>query len=73
MEKPRHPMRDWRKAKGLTLQDVAVRVQVTPSHLSEIENWNNEPSLELASRLSTETGLALTCFVRPAERMEAAQ
>ena len=50
-----HALRTWRKDKGVTLAALAVRVGVTPSHLSEIENWKNEPSLELAAKLSRET------------------
>lgn len=71
MEKPRHPLRDWRREHGITLDALARRVDVTQSHLSEIENWNNDPSLDLTHRLSVETGLDMAAFVRP--QAEAAQ
>lgn len=61
-----HPLRLWRNSQEprKTLSDVAQAVGVTPSHLSEIENWNNEPSLELTSKLSGFSGLDMREFVR---------
>jgi transcriptional regulator with XRE-family HTH domain len=63
-------MREWRRQNGKTLQDLASEVGVTQSHLSEIENWNNEPSLVLTARLHNVTGIEMKAFVKP---MEAAQ
>jgi transcriptional regulator with XRE-family HTH domain len=60
-------MRDWRRRHGKTLQDVADAVGVTQPHLSEIENWKNEPSLDLAARLHAHTGIDMKAFVRPPE------
>lgn len=65
MSKPTHPLRTWRKANGKTLSELAPDVGVTVSHLSEIENWNNEPSLDLAARLHRETGIDMGQFVKP--------
>jgi transcriptional regulator with XRE-family HTH domain len=63
-----HPLFHWRKANGnRSLQSIADAIGCTQSHLSEIENWKNEPSLELAARLHRETGLAMTAFVKQAE------
>jgi transcriptional regulator with XRE-family HTH domain len=61
-----HPLRVWRHSQEprKTLVDLANDVGVTPSHLSEIENWNNEPSLDLLSRLHRVTGIEMSCFVR---------
>ena len=61
-----HPLFHWRKLNGgKTLQQLASELgDVTPSHLSEIENWNNEPSLELAARLHRHTGIDMTAFVK---------
>ena len=61
-----HPLRIWRHSQDprKTLADLANDVGVTPSHLSEIENWNNEPSLDLASRLHRVTGIEMGQFVR---------
>jgi len=51
-----HPLRRWRKERGVTLAELARLVDVTASHLSEIERGNNEASLALAARLSEATG-----------------
>lgn len=69
-----HALRRWRKDKGVTLADLAERVRVKPSHLSEIERGRNTPSLALAAKLSRETAgtdgkpiVPLDAFVRPEE------
>jgi len=67
MTKTDHPLRRWRKEHKKTLADLAGTVRVTSSHLSEIENWKNEPSLDLASRLQRETGIEMSAFVKPGE------
>lgn len=73
MEKPKHPLREWRKDNGKTLSQLAgdERVGVTPSHLSQIENRIKEPSLDLAVRLHRATGLDVDSFLKkPAEAAE---
>lgn len=69
MTKPEHPLRIWRRGHEprKTLSEVAEKVGVTPSHLSEIENWKNEPSLDLTAKLSKATGLDMQAFVKQAE------
>lgn len=68
-----HPMKSWRRANDrMTLAELAAKVGVTPSHLSEIENGKNEPSLELAVRLSRETGIEVAEFVRRHQKQGAA-
>ena len=63
-----HPLYRWRKLNGnKTLQDLAAEVGVTQSHLSEIENWKNEPSLDLAARLHSVTKIDMRDFVKPGE------
>lgn len=57
-----HPLREWRKSNGKTLTDLADIVKVRASHLSEIENGNNEPSLDLAVKLSQVTGIDIAKF-----------
>ena len=59
-----HPLRDWREGQNprKTLAALAEAVRVSASHLSEIENGKNEPSLDLAVRLSRETGIAVEKF-----------
>jgi len=61
-----HPLRLWRHSQEprKTLVDLANDVGVTPSHLSEIENWKNEPSLDLLARLCRVTGIEMPMFVR---------
>lgn len=66
-----HPLYRWRKENGVTLQALAARIAVSQPHLSEIENWNNEPSLDLAARLQIHTGIDMKDFVKPVR--EAAQ
>jgi transcriptional regulator with XRE-family HTH domain len=63
-----HPLYLWRKENGVTLQALANRLDVSQPHLSEIENWNNDPSLDLASRLHAHTGIDMKAFVRPQEK-----
>jgi transcriptional regulator with XRE-family HTH domain len=67
-----HPLRVWRHSQEprKTLVDLAAEVGVTPSHLSEIENWNNEPSLDLLSRLYRVTGIEMPRFVRGSDPTE---
>jgi transcriptional regulator with XRE-family HTH domain len=62
-----HPLFHWRLKNERTLQAVADHVGCTQSHLSEIENWNNEPSLELAARLHELTKIDMKEFVKTAE------
>jgi transcriptional regulator with XRE-family HTH domain len=60
-----HPLKAWRRVQKpkVTLAALAQRVGVTASHLSEVENYKNEPSLDLTSRLSDVTGLEMKVFV----------
>lgn len=60
-----HPLYRWRKERRISLQALADQVEASQPHLSEIENWNNTPSLELTSHLSRVTGLPMEAFVRP--------
>jgi transcriptional regulator with XRE-family HTH domain len=63
-----HPLYHWRKINGnKTLEELAEEVGVTQSHLSEIENWNNVPSLDLVARLSALTGIDMKDFVKATE------
>jgi transcriptional regulator with XRE-family HTH domain len=69
-----HPLRKWRQEQPptpegdkMTLTKLAEAVGVVPSHLSQIETGEREPSLALASRLSKVTGIPIDKFVRPRE------
>lgn len=70
MKPTNHPLRAWRfgQTPRKTLTSLAEEVGVTATHLSEIENWNNDPSLTLAHRIHTITGIDLEEFVRPEVR-----
>lgn len=67
-----HALRQWRKDNGVTLTSLAGRVNVTASHLSMIETRTKTASMDLAAKLSRETGGAvpLDAFV---PQQEAAQ
>jgi transcriptional regulator with XRE-family HTH domain len=69
MKATNHPLRAWRDGQSpkMTLSALADEVDVSASHLSEIENWNNEPSLDLAARLHTRTGIDMKDFVKAPE------
>lgn len=69
MTKPEHPLRIWRHGHEprKTLSEVAEKVGVTPSHLSEIENWKNEPSLGLVAEICKVTGIDMKAFVKVTE------
>lgn len=60
-----HPLYHWRQERKISLHALAGQVEASQPHLSEIENWNNKPSLELAAQLSRVTGLPMESFVRP--------
>lgn len=63
-----HPLYRWRKANGnVSLQKLAKDVKCTQSHLSEIENGNNKPSLNLAVRLHRVTKIEVEDFVGSAQ------
>ncbi len=51
----------------MTLSSLAGEVGVSASHLSEIENWNNEPSLELLDKLCAKARLTVADFVKSKE------
>lgn len=57
VEKKDHPLRLWRKYRGLTLLQLAKMVGVTKSALSMIENGKSTPSGKLLKLLS----VALKC------------
>lgn len=56
----------------MSQEQLASRVEVVPSHLSQIETGDRLPSLSLASKLSIVTGIPIGEFVR-AEKAEGAR
>ena len=66
-----HPLRKWREHASpeggkVTLEKLALELDVTPSHLSQIETGLRRPSLQLAVRLSEMTRIPVEEFVRAA-------
>lgn len=49
-----------RNRQGLTLLDLADRLNEKESHLREVENGNRQPSEDLQNRLENELGISLT-------------
>lgn len=50
-----HPLRNWRRANGITLAALATSIGVYPSYLSMIETRKKTPSLDVAAKLSRAT------------------
>jgi transcriptional regulator with XRE-family HTH domain len=63
-----HYFREWRKYKNLTLQEVADRMEMTPSHLSMLERgergYNPDTLKRLAAALRVDIGTLLLCNPR---------
>jgi transcriptional regulator with XRE-family HTH domain len=54
--RPRPPLRDVRRTKGLGLREVARRANVDPAHLSRIERGQAQPSYSVLYRLARVLG-----------------
>lgn len=52
-------VKDLRKRAGLRQEDLAERVGVTQSYLSQIENDRKEPNLSTLRRIGQELGVSL--------------
>jgi len=52
-------IKDLRRKTGLTQNDLADRVDITQSHLSQLENGKKEPSLSTLDRIAEEFGLSV--------------
>jgi len=57
---PGEKLREWREGQGLGRADVASRVEISPSHLGNIETGTYVPSLPLAGALEKLTEGAVT-------------
>ena len=53
-------LREWRKLKGLTLEQLAERVDVSITQLSRIEKGKSSPSVAAADRIAAATGGAIS-------------
>lgn len=58
-----HPLREYRKQRGLSLDLLAQRVGSTKSWLSRIEAGKERPSMALVEKLKAQTGLSADCFL----------
>lgn len=67
-----HPLELWLKDKKLAgapvrKRDLARNVGCSPSRITQIVRFNEEPSLALAAKLSRETGLPIESFLKVAQ------
>ncbi len=51
-------------------KDLAVRLQIAPSHLSEIESAKKQPTLQLLDRYAQEFKIPVSSIMFFSERME---
>ena len=58
-------IRHWRRARGLTLAELAARVDCAPSLLSLVENGRREPRLSLLTALATALEVPIEELLRP--------
>lgn len=49
-------IREWRKGKGISQEELAKQCKVSRQTINAIENNKYDPTLELAFRLSKELG-----------------
>lgn len=64
-------IRDARVAKGLKLRELARRLEVTPSYVSDIENDRRVPSEEVLAKIAAELDLDYSNLVARAGRLPA--
>ena len=57
----------------ITQRDMAARLQIAPSYLSEIESGKKEPTLTLLKRYSGELKIPMSSILFFAEHMEDGQ
>lgn len=50
-----HPLQAYRDARGVTLDELAARVGTSKATLSRVENWKQDPSLDLIGKLKAAT------------------
>ena len=54
----------------LSQKELAPRLQIAPSHLSEIEAGKKQPTLQLLERYSIEFGIPVSSIMFFSEKME---
>lgn len=55
-----HPLRKWRKSKGLTLQECAAAVGTSRMVWSDWERWRRRPNKQFMPRVRALTGGVVT-------------
>ncbi len=60
-----HRIRHFRSARSLTLGELGVRVGISPSQLSLIENGRREPRVSLLGRIADALGVMTLDLLRP--------
>lgn len=70
-----HPLESWLKEKreaGVPIgkRALARAVGCSPSRMTQIIKYGDEPSLALAAKLSRETGIPIDRFVKQTEAAE---
>lgn len=58
-------LKDARKARGLTREQLAEIINITPRYLMSIENENKKPSYDLLFRLIRELGICADTIFYP--------
>ena len=59
-EAPEHPLRKWRKSKGLTLEQCATRVGTSRHVWSDWERWRRRPNQKFMPKVREVTGGAVS-------------
>ena len=62
--KPEHPLKTWRIEKRLGLVELGKLLDLSPGHISMIENRKRGCSAGVAFRICELTGLSLKSLVR---------
>lgn len=68
---PGYLLRAWREANDVTQVVLAGRLDISPKHLSGVENGDRSVSLNLAIRIERELGIPVESWER-AEKASAA-
>jgi transcriptional regulator with XRE-family HTH domain len=64
-EKPPHPLRQWRDARGLSQEDLAAATGHSQGMISHIEQYLRVPRGQVLLDLLDHTGLPAEAFIRP--------
>lgn len=65
-----HPLKAWRRGRGLTQEAAAKLLELNEPTLSRYETGARSPSLTQAAKLSEKTGIPIDKFVKAREAAE---